>query len=158
MQMKKMLAIVAIVLLVGGCENYDRGTKETGGTILGGIGGALLGSQIGGGSGKIVATAAGTLIGAWIGNEVGRSLDRADQLEAEQTAVRALERNPDGQRSTWQNPNTGASGYTEPVRTYETANGTPCREYQTTVIIDGRSETATGTACRQSDGTWRITS
>ncbi|WP_425449978.1 RT0821/Lpp0805 family surface protein [Virgifigura deserti] len=158
MQMKRVLAIVALVLLVGGCENYDRGTKETGGTILGGIGGALLGSQIGGGSGKIAATAAGTLLGAWIGNEVGRSLDRADQLEAEQTAVRALERNPDGQRSTWQNPNTGASGYTEPVRTYETAGGTPCREYQTTVIIDGRSETATGTACRQSDGTWRIAS
>lgn len=158
MQMKRLLAIVAIVFLVGGCENYDRGAKETGGTILGGVGGALLGSQIGGGSGKIVATAAGTLIGAWIGNEVGRSLDRADRLEAERTATRALEHNPDGQRSAWQNPNTGASGYTEPVRTYETVDGTPCREYQTTVIIDGRSETATGTACRQSDGTWRITS
>ena len=154
--MKRVLAFVAILFLVAGCENYDRGTKETGGTILGGVGGALLGSQIGGGSGQIVATAAGTLLGAWLGNEIGRSLDRADQLEAQQTAYHALEKNPDGQRSSWQNPNTGTSGYTQPIRTYETASGTPCREYQTTVVIDGRPETANGTACRQSDGTWRI--
>lgn len=157
MEMKRFLAAIAMALLVAACQGYDRGTKETGGAIVGGVGGALLGSQFGSGSGQIAATAAGTLLGAWLGSEVGRSLDRADRLAAERTAYSALEHNPDGQRSTWQNPNNNTSGYTEPIRTYQTASGIDCRDYQTTVVIDGRSETATGTACRQSDGTWKIT-
>lgn len=33
--------------------------------------------------------------------------------------------------------------------------GEPCREYQTTVTIDGKTETAYGRACRQADGTWK---
>jgi len=43
-----------------------------------------------------------------------------------------------------------------PTKTYQTANGTYCREYQTTVLIDGKQERATGTACRQADGSWRV--
>lgn len=155
MRMTKILAVFAIFLLAG-CQGYDHGVKETGGTILGGVGGALLGSQIGSGSGQIAATAAGTLLGAWLGNEIGRSLDRADRISAERSTYDALETNPDGQRSSWQNPNTGHSGYTKPVRTWQTASGTYCRDYQTSVVIDGQTESATGTACRQEDGTWKI--
>ncbi len=36
------------------------------------------------------------------------------------------------------------------------AGGGECREYQSTVTIDGRSQRAFGTVCRQSDGSWRI--
>ena len=32
----------------------------------------------------------------------------------------------------------------------------PCREYQTQVVIDGRTQNAYGTACRQPDGNWRV--
>jgi surface antigen len=69
----------------------------------------------------------------------------------------ALERNPDGRASTRQNPNSGHSGSTTPIRTYE-ASGGPCREYATSVVIDGKTQTAHGTACREPDGTWRIVS
>jgi len=31
-----------------------------------------------------------------------------------------------------------------------------CREFQTTVVIDGRPQSAHGTACRQPDGTWAV--
>ncbi len=55
----------------------------------------------------------------------------------------------------WKNPNAGHSGATKTTRAYETADG-PCREYQTSVVIDGRTQTAYGTACRQPDGTWRV--
>lgn len=157
MKMTRILAAFMMALLVAACQGNGYGTKETGGAILGAAGGGVLGSQFGSGSGQIAATIAGTLIGAWIGSEVGRSLDRADRLAAERTTVSALEYNPDGQRSTWRNPNNNTSGYTEPIRTYQTTSGVDCRDYKTTVVIDGRSETATGTACRQSDGTWRIT-
>lgn len=32
----------------------------------------------------------------------------------------------------------------------------PCREFQTEIIIDGRKQLAHGTACRQPDGTWKV--
>lgn len=152
---RRLAAAVLVVALLGGCQTWDYGEKETAGTVIGGVGGAVIGSQVGSGGTRLVATAAGTLIGAWIGNEIGRSLDRADQQYATQSANAALERYPDGQSSTWKNPNTGHSGATTPTRTYETADG-PCREYRTSVVIDGRTETAYGTACRQPDGTWRV--
>ena len=43
-----------------------------------------------------------------------------------------------------------------PTRTFQTASGQPCREYQQTVTIGGKTEEAYGTACRQPDGTWKI--
>jgi hypothetical protein len=36
------------------------------------------------------------------------------------------------------------------------ASGDACREYQTTVTIDGRPQQAFGVTCRQADGSWRI--
>jgi surface antigen len=32
----------------------------------------------------------------------------------------------------------------------------PCREYQSTAVIDGRPQATFGTACLQPDGSWRI--
>ena len=153
---KWLVMTIAVLVALGGCENPNYGRKETAGTLIGAGGGALLGSQVGHGNTRLVATAAGTLLGAWIGNSVGKSLDRADQAYAAQSANTALERHPDGRASTWQNPNSGHSGSTTPTRTYETAQGQPSREYQTSVVIDGRTQTAYGTACRQADGSWRV--
>jgi len=31
-----------------------------------------------------------------------------------------------------------------------------CREFQTTIVVDGRPEQAHGTACMQPDGTWQV--
>ncbi|MGH7186610.1 MAG: RT0821/Lpp0805 family surface protein [Pseudomonadota bacterium] len=154
-QGKRLAGVVAITAALGGCQNWEYGEKQTAGAVIGGVGGAVLGSQVGDGTGQLVATAAGTLLGAWIGSEIGKSLDRADQQYATQSANAALERYPDGQSATWKNPNTGHAGSTTPNRTYEVADA-PCREYQTSVVIDGRTQTAYGTACRQPDGTWRV--
>lgn len=43
------------------------------------MGGAFLGKDIGGGSGRVLATTAGALIGAAVGADIGRSLDRANR-------------------------------------------------------------------------------
>lgn len=146
----------ALTLSLAACEGNQYGQKQTGGAILGGIAGGLLGSQVGGGKGQLAATAAGTLLGVLVGSEVGKSLDKADRMHAQRTAVGALESNPVGQASTWSNPDSGHSGSVTPTRTYQTADGGPCREYQQTVTISGRTETAYGQACRQPDGTWKI--
>lgn len=156
MGMKSVLALSAALAVAAGCTT-DRGPKEIGGAVIGGAAGGLLGSQIGSGTGQLVATAAGVFLGAWLGSEIGRSLDENDRREAERSAQVALEQNPDGRASTWQNPNSGHSGSTTPTRTYE-ASGGPCREYTTSVVIDGKTQTAHGTACREPDGTWRIES
>lgn len=132
------------------------GSKQLGGALLGAAAGGFIGSQIGKGTGQLAAVAAGTLLGAFIGSEVGKSLDRADQLYAEQTALHSLERAPTGTTSSWVNPDSGHSGAFTPVRTYQTAGGAYCREYQQTVTIGGKTEQAYGTACRQPDGNWKL--
>ncbi|WP_119460125.1 RT0821/Lpp0805 family surface protein [Rhodospirillaceae bacterium SYSU D60014] len=152
-------ALVAVlVIALGGCSTSHYGSKESGGTLLGAVAGGLAGSQIGGGRGKLIATGVGTLLGAFIGNEVGRSLDRADRIYATQAASTAFESYPDGRSVRWQNPNSGNSGYVVPTRTYEAAPGRYCREYQTSIVVGGRTETGYGTACRQPDGSWQVES
>lgn len=146
--------ILVLVLAMAGCSGM--GPKETGGTIIGGAGGALIGSQIGGGSGRLVGVAVGTLAGALIGGEIGRSLDAADRAAMERNTQYALEHAPVEQATPWKNPDSGNYGSTTPKKTYQTAEGRYCREYQQTVVIGGREHDAYGTACRQPDGTWKI--
>jgi uncharacterized protein YcfJ len=44
--------------------------RGAGGSVVGGIAGALLGSQVGGGNGKVAAAAAGAIAGAMVGDHV----------------------------------------------------------------------------------------
>ena len=128
------------------------GQKETAGTILGGAAGGIIGSQVGGGAGRTAGVIIGTLIGALVGQDIGRTLDDADELRA----AHVLEKNRTGQASTWVNPDSGAQVTVEPTRTYQRPSGQYCREYQTDVVVGGKTEKAYGTACRQPDGQWKI--
>lgn len=147
-------AVAATAIVLAGCEG--QGTKQIGGGLLGGAGGAVAGSQFGSGKGQLVATAIGALAGAFIGSEVGKSLDKADRSAMHRTSHNALETSKTGQTSSWTNPDSGNSGTVTPQRTYQTASGEYCREYQQTVTVGGKTEQAYGTACRQPDGSWKI--
>ena len=154
--MKRLAALFLVfALLLAGCAP-PMGPKETGGTLIGAGTGALLGAQIGHGRGRLVAVAIGTLAGALMGQEVGRSLDRADQLAMERNAQYALENTRTSVTTTWRNPDTGNYGSITPVETYQTRQGQYCREYTQTVVVAGQKQQAYGTACRQPDGTWLI--
>lgn len=154
---KQVLALVAAsALFVGACESMEQRPGETLGTIIGAGVGAVLGSKVGDGSGKMIATALGGLAGAWLGSELGKSLDERDIQQAEQTAQDSLENNPTGVSSTWDNPDSGNSGSVTPTNTYQTAEGEDCREFESTVNVDGKTETTQGRACRQPDGSWMI--
>ena len=76
--------VVAAMLAVSGCADTGMGQKETVGTLGGAALGGLLGSQFGGGTGKLVATGIGVFLGGLAGREIGKSLDRADHLAANQ--------------------------------------------------------------------------
>jgi surface antigen len=147
------------VILIGGMmtsaciSDMTNNPKATGGTLLGAAGGALLGSQVGGGKGKLVGVALGTLAGAFVGRSIGQSLDNADKLMMERAESQAHSA-PVGQTIAWRNPQSGHAGTITPVRDgYDTA-GSYCRQYQQTVMIDGRQEMATGTVCKDSAGRW----
>jgi len=152
------LGLISLASLTSCLQNEGVGSKEQFGTIGGAVIGGLLGAQIGDGSGQLAAVAAGTLLGAFIGNDIGASLDKADQLYAEKTAQKSLESAPTGETSSWANPDNGHQGTFTPTDTYYVDDYTPCREYQQTVSIGGKTETAYGTACRDANGDWRIKS
>ena len=152
--MKIRIAAVAMAALaLAGCA--DTGPKQGVGTVAGAIGGAALGSQFGRGTGSVAAIAAGTLLGAFLGSEAGKSLDTADRQVADHAQQRAYAA-PVGEQITWNNPNTGNSGTIVPTREGTTASGANCREFQSTIVIGGKTEQAYGTACRQPDGSWKI--
>ncbi len=151
-------AVLAVLLAAGCTQTMQDKPNQTMGTLVGAGLGALAGSQIGGGKGQMAAIAVGTLAGAWLGGNIGSKLDEVDRMKMANTTQSALETNRVGATSSWSNPDSGHSGTITPTRTYQSVDyGRPCREYRTTVNIDGRNEEAYGTACRQPDGSWRIT-
>jgi surface antigen len=159
MKIARITTAVVLAATLGACAGTTGyGTKETLGTLGGAALGGWAGSSIGSGTGRLAATAAGVVLGGLIGNQIGQSLDAADQRTAYRTEQVALERYPDGASSSWSNPNNGNYGYTQPQSTYQSSSGQYCREYQTTIVVNGRAETGTGTACRQADGSWRVVS
>jgi len=149
------VAMAASLFTLTACET-NSGPKETIGGLGGAVLGGLLGSQVGGGRGQLVAVGVGAVLGGLLGSSIGKSLDDTDKLMMERTTQASLEHVQSGQTSTWNNPDSGHSGTVTPVKTYETNSGQYCREYQQTVIVGGQEEQAYGTACRQPDGSWKI--
>ena len=154
--MKKvvLLAIVSIFLVSGCAGTYS---KQDTGTAVGALAGGGLAYGLGqNSSNKEIWTVLGIGLGAMLGNQIGQQLDERDRLMMGQSFQVALEQAPDNNSSSWNNPNTGNSGYTTPTRTVVASNGTPCREFTQTVNIGGKAQQAYGTACRQADGSWKI--
>ena len=156
MKISKFAFILASISLISACAETQSGPKQTIGTLLGAGAGALLGSNIGGGKGKLAAVAIGALGGAYLGSEIGKSLDYVDRLKASEAEQSALEKNRAGIATKWHNPDTGNSGKVTPKPAVQLASGEFCREYEHEIVVDGRSEVAKGTACRQSNGKWRV--
>lgn len=146
------ISLLTVFLLAGCAEGHE---KQSIGTLLGAGVGAVLGAQIGKGKGQWVGVAIGSLAGAWLGSEAGKKLDEADKAEARQTTQSALENNQSGQTLAWHNPNSGHSGSTTPL-SVEKIDGKDCREFETTITVDAKTEPSTGRACREADGSWHI--
>lgn len=147
--MKKLtVASLSLSFLLVGCTQVN---NEGIGALSGGVVGGLIGSQFGGGSGKVLAAAGGALAGAFLGGQIGKTMDKVDRMEMQ----KALETAPTGKAVVWSNPDTGYRYTVQPTRTYYHEH-LPCREYATKAWIDGRTQLIRGSACRQPDGTWRV--
>jgi len=154
--MKKLaIATVMSAALLTGCAGTY--SKQDTGTAAGALLGGGLAYGLGqNSSNKEIWTVLGIGLGAMLGNQIGQQLDERDRLMMGQSFQTALESASDNTSSSWRNPNTGNSGYTTPTRTVVASNGTPCREFQQTVMIGGQQQQAYGTACRTADGHWKI--
>jgi hypothetical protein len=149
------VGMCALVITIGGCAvNPNTGqvgadpnvvNKESVLSVGGGLLGAAVCNYLFKGHGSRDGWTAACGVGGYF---LSKSfVQRSNQV---------LEHNRVGQTAEWTDPDGQAVSMT-PTRTYSNSTG-PCRDYRTTVEINGETEIATGTACRQSDGTWRIQS
>ena len=150
--------VLSAVILLSSCDSLRDRPGETLGTLIGTGVGAILGSEIGDGTGQSIATLLGAAVGAWAGSTLGRKLDEHDWELAEANAQDTLENGDTGTNKTWSNPDSGNSGSIRPTsdRVAQSDDGQECREFESTVVVDGETEVATGRACRQPDGSWLI--
>ena len=148
-----LLLITVVSISMVACTGQMN--KQGGGTLIGGGVGGLLGSQFGGGEGKIATVAVGALAGALIGNQIGKTMDEHDKLMLEKSSHQALEFSPSGSSVEWNNPDSGNHGYITPTKTFK-ESGQYCREYQQEIVVGGEKNKAYGKACRQADGHWKI--
>lgn len=103
----------------------------------------------------VLVLAAG-LVGCASGRvDVAAQLDAADLAQVAATTQDALEKNKVGQGSNWINEANGHLGTVTPTRTFKTAGDVPCRDFQQSATVDGRTIFAYDTACRGNDGLWR---
>ncbi len=130
------------------------GEQERVGTVLGAVGGGLIGGQFGHGAGSAVGAGVGAVVGGALGNVVGRNFDNAESRNINQGYLSAS-RVPVGDTVCWSNTCTGKYGSFTPVREgYHTDYGYYCREYASTQYFYGSSQTVYGIACRHPNGTW----
>lgn len=158
LKLKGLVGSLLLVAILTGCAGA--GPKQTGGQLLGGAAGALLGSQFGKGSGRLFGVAIGALAGSYLGGSLGHAMDEKDRQMAQNTMLSTLESAPDRQTRSWKNPNNNHSGTVAVTRTQEVPqNHMVCRDYVHTVIIDGQQEKMHGRACRDvrdPKGHWQI--
>ena len=111
-------------------------------SMIGAAGGAAAGAALGSKSGPLVA-AAYSVVGLVLGHEIGATFDKVDQMYATMTLRSALNKNQDGQLSTWQSPDQkSVYGSAGPVAT----NGN-CREFVSNIQVGNETRKMKGTAC-----------
>jgi surface antigen len=113
---------------------------------LGAATGAVVGSQVVDDDDKALGIIGGLIVGGVVGGLIGKAMDNADEA----CMGHALEYAADGAPVHWRDPN-GYDYNVVPQATYQ-AGGRYCRNYTTTVVINGAPSLA-GTACRRPTAT-----
>lgn len=156
---RKVLLVTLAVSVISACTHEDGRLHKTNiGTVTGAVLGGIVGSQFGGGEGKIAMGVLGAALGGLAGHAIGSQLDKADLEYQSRTAYEALEYNRTGAASRWENPDSRHYGSFIPTRTYVDSRGRNCREYTTKIFVGQKMEEGFGRACRRDDGSWEIIS
>jgi len=152
----RLIMVLVLTTSVSACSwNKDRSGKLGG--ALGGLGGGVLASKSGKGTGKTALIIIGATLGAMWGEDLARGMSDVDKIFAERTTKDTLEYGKPGDQVSWSNPDSGNSGKVKAEETYKNDQGENCRKFETSSVVNGEDRTATGTACRMSDGEWKVT-
>jgi surface antigen len=156
MKLAKALTLSGL-LITGGCGMNMDMDAETAGWV--GAGGGMLlggwaGSQLGGGTGQLIYTGIGALAGGSVGYETGRSLAVAD-WDVYKRAIFGTLDTPQ-HRTTWQNAETGTSGYVTLEQAYKDGAGRDCQAYRSTVAFEDEFVSGGGAACQNTTGNWTL--
>jgi hypothetical protein len=85
-----------------------------------------------------------------------RGLDDGDFARMTPLLQQTLETALSGETGRWRNDATDRSGSVRPLRTFRTASGYFCRDFQESITANGADELRVRTACRNADGVWVI--
>ena len=146
----KLFFLVILCIIISSCN------KQGVGTLMGGVTGGLAGATLGEGESKLITAGLGAVAGGLVGGAIGSYLDKKDKEMVQQVSYTALEHTPSGQAVSWDNPDSGHSGYVIAKPAFRANDGRYCREYVQTAIIGNKTQEVYGRACRQPDGTWEI--
>ena len=83
-------------------EQVQQNGAVNSGSVIGGIAGALLGSQTGGGNGKLALTAIGAVAGAMTGDRLSQQQQRSEQPQQVCRLVQRVEQQISAYRVTYQ--------------------------------------------------------
>lgn len=102
----------------------------------------------------VPATACAVLIAA-SGCGTGPAADAPAHVALDSALQDALENNASGESEQWEDPDTGDHGTIRPIRTFVSAAGIPCREYDVAIAEGDASDAWRDVACRDTDGVWK---
>jgi surface antigen len=154
MSKKITMAIAATILTLGmsGAAFADEcsGRDHTNGTVLGALGGGLIGGLVGHGNG--LGIIGGAILGGFAGNAISRDMDCEDRPYAARSYQESFS-GPVGRRYDW---NRGRNhGYVVTNREYYRGPRL-CRDFTQVVYRHGRQFSRNGTACRRRNGEWEF--
>lgn len=142
-------AMLALCAGTGGAWADDcSGHDHTAGTVLGAIGGGLIGGLASHGNG--LAIAGGAIGGGLIGNAMSRDIDCQDRDRAARAYHDSFYGDV-GQRYEWEGRD---RGYIVTNREYR-MHGHTCRDFTQVVYRHGQEYDRDGTACFR-DGEWQV--
>jgi surface antigen len=82
--------------------------------------------------------------------------NKEDWRIADQAYRKALDENPDGATTSWENPKSGVSGTITPIRTYRGKDGQTCRKVRSVdrTRVPKRQNQWTLDICQDGEGKW----
>ena len=147
------IAAAAFALGLGGTSAFAdecSGRDHTSGTVLGAIGGGLIGGFASHGNG--LGIVGGALLGGLAGNAISRDMDCDDRPYAARSYRDSFD-GPVGRRYDWRRgPD---RGYVVTNREYYRGRSL-CRDFTQVVYRNGREFDRDGTACRRRGGEWEF--
>lgn len=158
-QIRILAGTLVLTTLAQVAPAQARNQNERGGTIVGGIVGAIVGNAVSGRRDRALGTVIGAIAGAAIGNVVGQEMDEQDRLamrKAQEEALRGDLNRPVRWDGRTHGSRSAYNGEFRVIREGRHRNrSTVCREYVSVIYTtDGRREETRGVTCQDAYGSW----